>query len=80
MHENAKIPVLKAELEEIPGHHITYKVWCPFCKVYHRHGNVEGHRVAHCNIDTPFERTGYIIALDPEKWMKKNRTYKSLPY
>jgi len=65
------IPILKAEpREDFEG---GLKVWCPFCLVYHLHGIGEGHRAAHCAILTPFREHGYYIALDPEKFRKKER-------
>lgn len=35
-------------------------VWCPYCRDWHFHGNVEGHRVAHC-VDGPLKERGYYI-------------------
>lgn len=38
------------------------QVWCPFCKRWHLHGWVFGHRVAHCSKESsPFRKTGYIL-------------------
>jgi hypothetical protein len=70
------IPILKAEPRDDDP--TMLKVWCPFCLCYHLHGRSEGHRVAHCppELNTPFEKTGYYIALDPEAFRKKNRIRK----
>lgn len=67
------IPILKAEPRK--DHPDMLKVWCPFCLQYHLHGKYEGHREAHCphELNTPFQKTGYYIALDPEAFRKKNR-------
>jgi hypothetical protein len=39
--------------------------FCRYCKQVHRHGfangNPDGHRVAHCTEDSPFERKGYYL-------------------
>lgn len=37
--------------------------WCRYCKKLHRHGEGDGHREAHCLVDStsPFLKTGYII-------------------
>jgi hypothetical protein len=38
----------------------TWRVWCPFCRVWHIHGPDEGLRVAHCDDkSTPYARSGY---------------------
>lgn len=35
-------------------------VWCQHCGAYHFHGHGEGHRVAHCTVETsPYRETGY---------------------
>ncbi len=37
-----------------------YEFDCPYCKRPHRHGALDGHRVAHCNSpDSPLRETGY---------------------
>jgi len=38
--------------------------YCKYCKIIHRHGLGEGHRVAHCIKETPFIKSGYIITLN----------------
>ena len=70
MEKEKKIPVLLAYKDD--G---FYKVWCPFCRLYHAHGMASvGHRSAHCsemgNYDSPFNETGYIIR--PVKNMEEN--------
>jgi hypothetical protein len=46
----------------------SVKFWCPFCKRWHFHGSVDGtpeswrgHRSAHCEHETPFTSTGYVV-------------------
>jgi hypothetical protein len=56
-------PVLDAE----PDPRGTgWRVWCRHCHCYHRHGALEGHRVAHCRRDTPYRETGYVLRLHPD--------------
>jgi hypothetical protein len=39
-----------------------WRVFCRYCKAWHFHGAIEGHRVAHCfNDSSPYLKTGYII-------------------
>jgi hypothetical protein len=47
-----------------------WAVWCKYCQVYHFHGAMDGHRVAHCHdMDrrgrqlplNPYRTTGYIL-------------------
>ena len=38
---------------------IRWRVWCRFCGRWHYHGPGEGHRVAHCNGETPYSVSGY---------------------
>lgn len=58
-----------------PGHKWTF--FCPWCRSIHSHGVGPGHRVGHCcgsssgpvlieSYDSPFEKYGYILALDPQ--------------
>ncbi len=55
--ENRNFPVLKGFAE---GANLV--VWCPFCKRWHRHGNMKDHRAPHChNSDSGFDKTGYDI-------------------
>lgn len=36
--------------------------WCPYCFKWHFHGEVSGHRVAHCdNPHSPLLKTGYYV-------------------
>lgn len=53
-----KIPVLMAVERNKEGH---LSVWCPYCERWHHHGIGEGHKAAHCDGDSPFRQTGYII-------------------
>lgn len=43
---------------------------CPVCNKTHRHGIGEGHRSAHCDIGTPFEKTGYVLKYYTKKELK----------
>lgn len=43
------------------------KMYCRYCKQWHLHGEGEGHRVAHCNNDSPYKKTGYILRLKQEQ-------------
>ena len=45
---------------------VTLRVWCKYCGCWHTHGAATGgHRVAHCvNLDSPYLRTGYYLAVD----------------
>jgi hypothetical protein len=41
---------------------LSWRCWCPFCKVYHSHSPEPGHRCAHCHTkNSPFTETGYIL-------------------
>lgn len=55
-------------------------VWCPYCVRYHYHGNVEGHRLAHCKREkSPYNKTGYIIKKADNNQMKfKNSSTRSI--
>jgi hypothetical protein len=44
----------------------AYLVWCKYCDVWHEHGPSEGHRIAHCQGETPYSRNGYNLALAGE--------------
>jgi hypothetical protein len=50
-----------------PDGTMLVKAWCPFCKCHHNHGwddvkdRKAWHRVAHCNEETPFKVTGYML-------------------
>lgn len=63
-----KIPILLA----YPNTDNQVKVWCPFCRAWHYHGALNGHRVAHCGHDSgsPFVETGYFIRVVNEKGVK----------
>ena len=50
------------------------KFYCKPCRQDHRHGDGEGHRVAHCDDyfeASPYKDTGYIITLDENYLTKK---------
>jgi hypothetical protein len=51
-----KFPIVKAFVD---GQ--TMQFWCFFCQKWHFHGRGEGHRSAHCNRETPFSESGYIL-------------------
>jgi hypothetical protein len=67
MTKNGEIPTLIAE--RVDGYDDQWKVWCKYCKEFHYHGAVEGHRLAHCRYrgSSPYLRTGYIIAAPTPK-------------
>ena len=56
-------------LGETPEHVLVdgvskYRVWCDHCKVWHFHGAMEEHRIAHCTDQaSPYWKTGYNLAL-----------------
>jgi hypothetical protein len=56
--EETKYPVVEA-IEY--GNEEGLKMYCEYCKKWHHHGIYEGHRVAHCDKDTPYKETGYIL-------------------
>lgn len=51
------VPVLDAYVTS-PG---EMAVWCRHCRDWHRHGNYEGHRLAHCSDNTGYSATGYVL-------------------
>lgn len=49
-----------------PGE-VGWRFYCEYCRCYHHHGDMAGHRVAHCsNPKSPFMETGYILILRSE--------------
>lgn len=72
-----KAPVVLCRGDDI---HLSF--WCPFCQKFHLHGSgggkIEeslGDRAAHCFVtSSPFNETGYILALDRE-WRATDRNY-----
>jgi hypothetical protein len=58
-----RIPIFIAE--EMAGKQI--RIWCPYCVNYHIHSAVtngmsfEGHRIAKCNTESPYKKTGYYL-------------------
>ena len=37
----------------------VWRIWCRYCQIWHVHGPGEGHRIAHCDLHTPYRTTGY---------------------
>lgn len=58
-------PTLPAIEVQVDGG-TRWLVWCKYCLVHHVHGSQEGHREAHCVIDTPYSKLGYNLALNDE--------------
>ena len=57
------IPIVLAKVNK--EHPETCSFYCEYCKKNHIHGNVNGHRVAHCwNTNSPFEDSGYILKIE----------------
>ena len=60
------IPIIKAFLKDNQA-----VFWCKYCKRFHYHGPMDGHRVAHCTTkDSPFHERGYILKVYPRKCQK----------
>lgn len=57
MNQPAEYPVLQARAAAYG----TWVIECPYCGKRHTHGAKEGHRVAHCAVDTPESVKGYIL-------------------
>lgn len=55
------IPVVEGVLR-FDGYGV--KMFCQYCRKWHLHGWGEGHVVAHCDRDTPYRKTGYILKLN----------------
>ena len=55
-------PTLPADPVEVDGRSL-WRVWCRYCNQHHFHGPAEGHREAHCQVPTPYQRAGYNLAL-----------------
>ena len=53
----ADVPVLDAYIDATG----ELSVWCAYCRRWHAHANYEGHRLAHCDGETPYRRTGYVL-------------------
>jgi hypothetical protein len=60
------IPIVDAYLLVPRRIHIV--MLCLYCHAWHLHGNQgpdlgqgDGHRVAHCQIETPYRKTGYVL-------------------
>jgi len=43
-----------------------WRFFCGHCLRYHHHSPEQGHRVAHCDSDSPFKEEGYFLKLKPE--------------
>jgi hypothetical protein len=43
-----------------------WEVYCDHCHRWHKHGHGAGHRVAHCDANSPYKRTGYVLRLAGE--------------
>ena len=60
---------------------VHYYFFCKYCQEIHHHGRGydgegEGHRCAHCGDNfSPYEKTGYILKLDPEKSLENEKEY-----
>lgn len=72
------IPVLVAE----PTKDGQWRVWCCYCRRYHFHGAVMGHRTAHCSHpdkphnSNPYVSTGYyLVTREVAKRLSKKRGY-----
>jgi len=70
-HNKKAYPLLAGEVIE-GGERI--RVWCPYCKCYHRHGwsadtpdSDAEHRAAHCSGESPFKNGGYYITVLPKE-------------
>jgi hypothetical protein len=78
-------PVLLAEEVGQPNR-IQWRVWCPYCAVYHYHGAEDGHRVAHCIYvpesyprgSNPIRDTGYYIMMPGKTRQATERAAKRL--
>lgn len=44
----------------------SLKFYCQYCKTWHYHGGIEGHRWAHCFTKSPYMETGYYLVLKKE--------------
>ena len=60
---NYDAPTLEAESVMLEGDIHRYRVWCVHCCEHHYHGPRDGHREAHCKIETEYSKTRYNIEL-----------------
>lgn len=52
----------------------NYYVFCQYCGYFHHHGNLDGHRVAHCTSPaSPYHKTGYNLKYAGRKVSKTIR-------
>lgn len=62
--EILKIPTFKCIPRDDFGDGMMF--FCPYCQEWHKHGEGDGQRIAHCNReDSPLKETGYFIELIP---------------
>ena len=66
-----KVPVLLG----VPDGDGGLIVWCPWCVDWHRHGHIEGFRVAHCGKGTPWCGRQYSISAFTEEEMERMNSY-----
>jgi hypothetical protein len=67
MTKHGDIPTLIAE--PVDGCDDQWKVWCKYCKDFHYHRAIEGHRMADCvgRGSSPYLTTGYMIVAPTRK-------------
>lgn len=56
--EGVKIPVIYVTRDKYTG---FCSFWCKYCNKLHHHGQGDGHRVAHCDKNSPYHDKGYIL-------------------
>ena len=56
------LPAKEVVLDEFADA-MRWRVWCKYCQLWHYHGPLAGHRIAHCKTETPYSTTGYNLAL-----------------
>lgn len=60
------VPTLLADIYQGEDGRFHLKAWCPYCKKYHYHGEVDlGHRESHC-MSGPLKISGYYFKLNPD--------------
>jgi hypothetical protein len=60
-------PVMYCREEKLPRGTRVWTFWCPHCRRRHTHSAEPGHRVAHCDLKSPFYERGYVLAFDPRR-------------
>jgi hypothetical protein len=63
---SAKHSLVRGQPPELPAYRhpddVHFLVWCVYCRRYHWHGLLPGHRTAHCpDQGTPHRATGYVL-------------------